>query len=116
MDYLTKAIGVWIVLSVCMLHGQTVSSAGAMQGTIVDPSGAAVPAAKVVARNVDSGAARGTQSDGDGHFHFVGLPIGMYTVAVEKAGFSVTQVAPFLVSVGQTAARTITLSLGGVSV
>src|SRR5437867_2991854 len=103
------------VLFVSIARTQTVSSAGAIQGSVVDPTGAAIPASRVTARNVNSGATRTTESDGNGHFGFVGLPIGTYTLSAAKEGFSNAEIPAFLLSVGQVATQNIALQVAGVA-
>lgn len=58
-----------------------------IRGTVVDPTGAVVPGAKLTATNVATGLSYSATSTKDGLFNFVQLPIGDYSVKVEKAGF-----------------------------
>src|ERR1022692_877926 len=58
-----------------------------IRGTVVDPSGAVVPDAKLTATNVATGLSYTEISGKDGLFSFIQLPIGDYKVRVEKSGF-----------------------------
>jgi hypothetical protein len=58
-----------------------------IRGPVVDPSGAVVPDAKLTATNAATGLAYTVTSGKDGLFNFVQLPIGDYSVKVEKSGF-----------------------------
>src|SRR5271169_3120490 len=58
-----------------------------IRGTVVDPSGAVVPDAKLTATNTATGLSYSTTSSKDGLFAFLQLPIGDYSVKVEKSGF-----------------------------
>jgi hypothetical protein len=58
-----------------------------IRGTVVDPSGAVVPDAKLTATNVATGLSYSTSSSKDGLFEFLQLPIGDYAVRVERPGF-----------------------------
>jgi hypothetical protein len=58
-----------------------------IRGTVVDPSGAVLPDAKLTATNVATGLSYTVTSSKDGLFTFVQLPIGDYKVNVEKPGF-----------------------------
>ncbi|MGA7908842.1 MAG: carboxypeptidase-like regulatory domain-containing protein, partial [Candidatus Sulfotelmatobacter sp.] len=58
-----------------------------IRGTVVDPTGAVVPDAKLTATNVATGLAYNTISDKDGLFSFLQLPIGDYSVRAERSGF-----------------------------
>lgn len=64
---------------------------GTITGSVVDPSGAAVPQAKVTATSVGTNLSRTGETDGNGQFVLPMLAVGTYEVRVEKEGFS-----PFL--------------------
>src|ERR1700730_10162896 len=93
---------------------QTASSTGAIQGTIVDPTGAVIVGARITARHVDLGTIRTAETDASGQFRLAGLHIGNYTMRVEREGFGSVEVSSFLVSVGQTVVQHLTLQLAGV--
>src|SRR5215467_11679956 len=61
--------------------------AGTIAGTVLDPSGAAVPGAKITATALATGLNRATTSAADGGYVFPLLPVGIYSVAVEAQGF-----------------------------
>src|ERR1051326_1535995 len=61
---------------------------GSLGGTVTDPTGAAVADAKVMVRNTETALTRTVQSASDGGFLFSSLPVGVYNLTVEKAGFS----------------------------
>src|ERR1051326_3678394 len=60
-----------------MLQAQTVGSAQ-ISGAVRDPSGAAVPNAKVTATQTDTGLVRSTVSGGEGNYVLTNLPVGPY--------------------------------------
>jgi hypothetical protein len=60
-----------------------------LHGTITDPSGASVPAALVQLRG--PGAEQRATTDNDGHYSFLTLQPGKYTVRVIAKGFTVNQ-------------------------
>jgi len=60
---------------------------GALNGRVVDASGAPVVAARVVARHVERGVAFTADTDADGRFRLPLLPVGPYRVAVAHEGF-----------------------------
>ena len=64
------------------------TTTGAIQGTVLDQSGAVVPGALVEARNVDTNFTRSGVSAGDGRFVFLQLPPGPYTVTYTLTGFA----------------------------
>ena len=62
--------------------GQTVS----LRGTVSDPSGAVVPGAKVLARNLSTGAVLEATTGAEGGYA-ISLPTGRYDVEFSEAGF-----------------------------
>ncbi len=60
----------------------------AIMGTVLDPSGAVVPAAKITVTEKSTGVARSTISNGSGQFNISSLPPGTYTVKIVARGFS----------------------------
>jgi len=60
---------------------------GSMSGTITDPNGAAVPGARVVATSAGSGIKTEATTSDAGLYLLPRLPVGVYGVTVEKAGF-----------------------------
>jgi len=59
----------------------------ALFGTILDPSGAVVPDALIIAFNDDSGIRRAASSDQEGFYSIGGLAPGHYKLLVRKEGF-----------------------------
>ena len=65
---------------------------GSLVGTVLDQSGAAVPAITVAAVNQATGVSRSTTTDTSGNYSIPELPIGNYTISVRVEGFTpVTQ-------------------------
>jgi len=60
---------------------------GSVSGTVKDASGAVVPDATVSANNVDTGVQVRGATNGRGFYSFPELPVGRYTIAIEKTGF-----------------------------
>jgi len=58
-----------------------------VSGTITDPSGAVVPGVSVTIVSQGTGLKRSALTDTAGEYRFAGLPIGNYSLRVEKAGF-----------------------------
>src|SRR5580700_2479764 len=61
---------------------------GTLTGTVKDTSGASVPDAMVIVRNMASGAQRSVQTGSDGVYTFPGLQPAPYDVTISKAGFA----------------------------
>src|ERR1700676_3172448 len=60
---------------------------GTILGTVTDATGAVVRGAKVTGRNTDTGLPREVTTADDGKFSAPELPVGNYSVTVEKTGF-----------------------------
>src|SRR5436309_12292275 len=82
-------------LVVCALVGISITCGevaaqtitGTISGTVVDKSGAVVPGASVTLVNEGTEASRTTESNDTGAFVFNSVPVGTYTVRLEKSGF-----------------------------
>jgi hypothetical protein len=87
-------------------------TSGDVTGTIEDPTGAAVPNAKVTLTNKDTGATQISTSNGTGAYHFSLLNPGNYTISAEAQGFQVVTSPPVRVALGQTQAVNLKLQIG----
>jgi hypothetical protein len=70
------------------ISAQSLGNAGTIQGTVVDPSGAAVPGAQISIRNVVTGYNQSLQSGSDGTFKLINIPPNSYHLEVTASGFS----------------------------
>ncbi len=61
---------------------------GNIQGTVADPSGAAVAQAKVTLENIETHISATTTTDASGGYRFLSLAPGPYKISAEAAGFS----------------------------
>jgi hypothetical protein len=86
-----------------------------IRGTVVDPSGAVVPDAKLTARNVATGLTYSATSAKDGLFSFLQLPIGDYSVKVEKTGFKSFTEGRIHLDLDQIFNLRVSMELGSVS-
>ena len=91
-----------LLLSVCVLLAQ---STGTIQGTVTDPSGAAVPKAGVTVRNMATGEERSFTTDESGLYAVPSLPVGHYSVTVKAAGLQSTTVNDLVLEVGRIVAQ-----------
>jgi alpha-galactosidase len=74
---------------------------GAIAGRVTDPAGALVPGAKITATEVDKTLTYQAETNGAGEFVISALPIGRYTVRIEKDGFDAAEAGPFDVNLQQ---------------
>jgi hypothetical protein len=77
-------------------------STGAIQGTVTDASGAAVPNASVTVKNPAVGIDRALATDSTGIYSVPSLPVGTYSVEVKAPGLSQTEAKGLIVDVGTT--------------
>jgi hypothetical protein len=87
---------------------------GDLRGRVMDPQGAFLPGATVVATNEASGQYRETISSTDGTFSMIALTPGTYELTATLSGFKKYQRAGVRVEVGKAVAIDISLPLGGV--
>ena len=89
------------------------SVTGAVSGTVVDASGAMVPAATVKLTSETTKQARETKSDNEGLFSFTAVPRDTYTLKLEHTGFKSIVRTGIAVSANEKVAlSTLTLELG----
>lgn len=77
-------LGVFLVLA--MSAALMAQAPGSLRGSVLDPSGAAVPGATVTLSGPNN-VVKVAQSDNNGVYSVVGLPPGQYTIRVIAAGF-----------------------------
>jgi hypothetical protein len=81
------AVGSLTLFGGVALHAQG-TQGGGIQGTVLDPSGAAVAKATVTATNTDTGVQRSTQTGSGGTYTLQPLQAGPYNVEVLAKGFN----------------------------
>src|SRR5271163_530400 len=84
---------------------------GAINGTVLDPSGAAVPNAQVQATEIGTSVNHNTVTTPDGEFSIQDLPLGTYKLAVTAPGFALYTAAGVSVEAGTIYTLAIKLSL-----
>ncbi|SPF42845.1 Cna B domain-containing protein [Candidatus Sulfotelmatobacter kueseliae] len=114
--FLATLVALLIVSMVVALPalGQS-TNAGTIVGTIIDPSGAIVQGAKVTITDTATGVTRTTNTNDAGHYVFVNVTPGKYTLVVSKQGFS-NMTTSLEVQVGSSTTADLSLRIGGASV
>jgi len=90
---------------------QTPSGTGSLQGTVVDPSGAAIAGAKVIVAATSE--IKTTSTDHSGGFVIPALPPGPYSISVEAPGFD-AGAARVAIAAGEDRTFTINLRIAAV--
>ena len=68
-------------------YGQSLGNTGTVEGTVVDPSGAAIPKAAITLHNPLTNYTQAALSDSDGSFRLGNVPPNSYHLAVRAPGF-----------------------------
>ncbi len=84
---------------------------GRIDGSLTDPTGAAIPEATVTLTSAATQTSRQFQSGNEGTYFFAAVPPGRYSLKVEKNGFG-TATADIVVTVAQTVSQNFVLQLG----
>ena len=84
-------------------------------GNITDPGGAAIPNAKVLARNIGNNSAVETTTNGEGQFSFPNLPTGNYDISAEAASFKRAERKQIELNVREVLRVDLQLQLGSVA-
>jgi carboxypeptidase family protein len=105
------ALLITALLTVSMAWSQ--GNQGTLEGTIVDQSGAGVPAAKLTATNDATGIKFYATSDANGLFAFPVLPVGTYIIEVEHSGFGKLTQKNVTLTVGAHLNLSLTLAVAG---
>ena len=82
-----------------------------LEGTVTDPSGAAVPDARVEVRNTATGQTRQTRTSELGFYTFPVVSVGTYELEVFKEGFAARVLEGLTIQVAQTARVDVRLDL-----
>ncbi len=95
--------------------GQAQITTGTVQGDITDAKGGGVPGAGLEIKNLDTNLTRTDTTNEEGHFAFLNLPPGRYTLTITKQGFATVEQRNIVLTVGQAINLSITLKISAVS-
>jgi hypothetical protein len=87
-------------------------SSASVTGIVRDVTGAVIPQAKVVLRNVGTSVERNSTSNNAGNYLFLNVSPGPYTLETSVAGFKSAHIAEFTLAVNQTATSLLVLEVG----
>jgi len=105
--FATAVVLAVLTLSIAGFAGQRYSR---FTGTVLDQTNAYLPGVAVSLTSADTQAKHEVRTDRTGHFEFVGLPDGDYTIAALEAGFE--RLSEPLTIAGRDVDRTIQLHIG----
>lgn len=91
------------------------SSSAAINGTVLDKTGALIPGATVRLISETNGTESHTTTGKDGNFALPIIPPGQYTLRIERKGFDTTQITGILLHVGDNKSVVIHMKVGTTS-
>jgi outer membrane receptor protein involved in Fe transport len=101
-----------VALVLCAIVSYAQLTRGAVLGSVLDPSGAAISGATVSIINNATKAERSTTSNGEGIYRFDGVDPGVYTVVFSATGFTESRVNEVSVRTSQEVTINHRLALG----
>ncbi|MFN0122899.1 MAG: carboxypeptidase regulatory-like domain-containing protein, partial [Blastocatellia bacterium] len=115
MKYFCRLISSMAVLLALSTLAMAQLSTGSLSGTITDSSGAAVPNAKVIAKQDSSGRALETITTGSGLYVFANLEPGQYTLTIEAQGFKKLSRTNVIIAIGNRSTVDAPLETGSIN-
>ena len=111
-SYLFGALALLVacIAATSLAFGQATTQSGSISGTVADQSGAVVPNAKITITNEGTGQAVNLTSSSSGAYNSGPLSPGAYTVRVDAAGFTATELKT-TVSLGNISSGNIRLGV-----
>jgi hypothetical protein len=105
---------IFLFLALPILKAQDIS--GTIGGTILDPSGAAVPSARVTIINMERNqVVRSFITDSSGTYSVPYLPVGEYMIKVEAKGFKTEELSKIMLNVADDLRINLQLHVGSAS-
>ncbi len=108
------ALATLLLLLPYTLNAQSTISTGNINGTVTDPSGAAVSGAKVAITRTDTGVTTNVTTNSSGFYNSGSITAGNYTVRVTAKGFSRSETG-VQVQIGNNSAVNFKLQVGAES-
>jgi len=101
------------LLQFCLPHLCTAqSTAGRVQGRVLDPTGAVIPGATLTLTNTSSGVALRAEAGKSGDYIFLSVPVGQYKLQTQAAGFQESIADGINVQLNATVSYDVHLSVG----
>src|SRR5215831_2516251 len=107
-----------LALGLCIAStawGQAQITSGTVQGDVLDEKGGSVAGAKVEAKNLDTNFTQSDTTNADGHFAFLSLAPGRYTLTISMSGFATVLQQNVNLTVGQTINIPVTMKVSSVA-
>jgi hypothetical protein len=95
--------------------GQSQITSGTVQGDVLDEKGGSVAGASVEAKNLDTNFTQTETTNADGHFAFLSLAPGHYTLTISKQGFATVLQQNVNLTVGQVLTIPVTMKVSSMA-
>lgn len=106
------AILLGIALLLALMPAALAQENATITGTVMDPSGAAVPNATIKITNMATGQIRQVTSNSSGLYVFANVGVGTYTLSASASGFQEYKKTGMVVNVAQTLEADVPLVIG----
>jgi hypothetical protein len=111
-----SALFLLVVATLCLsLPSAAQQTLGGITGTVVDPSGSAIPGVEVTATSDETKLVRTAKSNAEGTYALVNLPIGTYTIMFTLTSFSTERIPGIAVQADRTVTLPAKLTVGATS-
>jgi hypothetical protein len=97
------------------VSGSAQVNTASLTGMVKDPTGASVPGASVTVKNKATTVETTATTDDSGYYNFASLPVGAYTLQIERQGFKKALQEDINLEVGQKARIDLALEIGAVT-
>ena len=114
-NHLIRTLTALIIFVVCAVTAIAQTGTSNITGTVRDTAGAVVPGATVTAKNDATGVTSTQTTNDSGLYFFASLPVGNYTITVEKQGFKTLQRTNNALTVGTPLTVDGAMEIGQVS-
>lgn len=106
-------LAIWVALLAAFAPNHAFAQfTSSIEGTVLDPSGAAVPDATVNLKQLNTAVVRTATSSSAGLFRITALPAGTFSLTVEAKGFETWVLDNMTVQSAETRTVSVTLKLG----
>src|SRR5437879_8522024 len=115
LTHLFRTLTTLTLFLVCAVAAIAQTGTSNITGSVRDVNGAVVPGATVTAKNEATGVTSTQTTNDSGLYAFSSLPVGKYTITVEKQGFKTLQKTNNVLEVGSPLTVDVALEIGLVS-
>jgi len=111
-----SVLAAMVLLALCATaSAQTQITTAVIEGTVSDPSGAALPGVDIEIRNAATNLTRNVVTDREGRFAAPQLPSGRYTVTFKLSGFATVVQENVIATIGEAVQLSPAMRISGVA-